>query len=270
MERDRLGLRTPGVLTATESTPGGIAIGLALAPGIIAPMMLALFLKGVRTIRAARRGEGVLARWIVTADEMAQFRTNNAARNKHGAAYRNDWKPPRRDRTGGLEVIFTADAVVIGRALFPLVNTGMFRFAGVQVLAERPLAIEFGTVTTTFVGPSYRLLRSRGVLRLPVARLARDDLPGVLRHFQQVDARETVVNPGFYLGRIRFGKATAAVCFPLAVIAFIVTPKSVGPDEATLQIVGMTVVIAGVIFGIGGLVLAAIASNLRQGQLPRR
>lgn len=263
------GLRTPGVLSATENTPGGVAIGLALAPAIIAPMMLALYLKGVRTVRAARRGEGVLARWIVTADEMTQFRANNAARNKHGAAYRNDWKPPRRDRADGLEVIFMADAVVVGGALFPLVNTGMFRFAGVQVLPERPLAIEFGTVATNFVGPNLRLVRSKGLLRLPVARMARDDLPGVLSHFQQVDAREIVVNAGFYLSRIRIGLITAAVCSVMAAIAFVITPKSVGPDQATLQIVGMTIVIVGVIFGIAGLLLAAIAWNLRQGQLPR-
>jgi hypothetical protein len=265
------GLQEPGVLAATEGSPGGFAIGLALAPAIIAPMMLLLYLKGVRLVRAARRGEGVLARWTVTAAELAAFRLDDTARNALGPGFRNQWKPPRRDPAGGIEVIFTRDAVVVGGTLFPLVSTGMFRFAGVQVLPGRPLAIEFGTVTTSLSSvPHYRVTRSRAVLRLPVARLARDDLPRVLRHFQQVDTREVVVNPGFYLGRIRFGLIAAPACFALAAIAFRLTPRSAGPDEQALQTIGLVVIIAGILCGLGALVLAAAAWVLRQGQLPRK
>jgi hypothetical protein len=263
------GLQEPGVLTATEGSPAAGAIGLALAPAIIAPMMLLLYLKGVRAVRAARRGENVLARWIVSAAELAEFRRNDAARNALGRAYRNLWKPPRRDPQGGIEVIFVPDAVVVGPALYPLVNTGMFRFAGVQVLPERPLAIEFGTITTSFASePTVKVSRSRAVLRLPVARRARDDLPRVLRHFQQVDARKLVVNPGFYLSRIRVGLIAAPVCFALAALGFWLGQQA-GGDETT-DIVGLTLAVSGVMFGFGGLILAAAAWTLRQGQVRRR
>ena len=263
------GLTEPGVLSATESTPGGLAIGLALAPAIIAPMMLLLYLRGVRDVRAARRGKDVLARWVVTGEELAEFRRNNATRNALGAAYRNLWKPPRRDPQGGIEVIFVPDAVVVGPALYPLVNTGMFRFAGVQVLPERPLAIEFGTVTTSVAAePSVRVSRSRAVLRLPVARRARDDLPRVLRHFQQVDARELVVNPGFYLSRIRAGLIAAPVCFAMAAVGFWLGRQADG-DE-TMATIGLTLAASGVIFGFAGLILAGAAWLLRQGQYRRR
>ena len=263
------GSQEPGLLTETESSPGGLAIGLALAPAIIAPMLLLLYLRGVRAVRAARRGENVLARWIVTSEELTEFRHNNAARNALGSGYRNLWKPPRHDPAAGIEVIFVPDAVVVGPALYPLVNTGMFRFAGVQVLPERPLAIEFGTITTSVASePTVRVSRSRAVLRLPVARRARDDLPKVLRHFQQVDTRQLVVNPGFYLSRIRIGLIGAPVCFALAALGFWLGQHAEG-DETTVTI-GLTLAVCGVIFGLGGLILAAAAWSLRQGQVRRR
>lgn len=263
------GLQEPGVLTATEGGPHALAIGLGLAPAIVAPMVLLLYLRSARQLGAARAGKDVLARWIVPAEEFKAFRSNNLKRNGLGAEYRNVWKP-RRASGEDIEVIFVPDAVVVGRNIYPLVNTGMFRFAGVQVLPERPLAIEFGVITTSIVGQYHRVVRSRSVLRVPVARQARDDLPRVLRHFQQVDAREIVVNGDFYLRRIRIGLIGGALSFLVAAVAFSITPRSAGPDEVTRQMIGLVFIISGVIFGIAGLILAAIAWQLRQQQLPQR
>ena len=48
-----------------------------------------------------------------------------------------------------MEIIFGADGVFVGDRYFGLVNTGMLKFEGVQMLPSNPLALEFGTVATT-------------------------------------------------------------------------------------------------------------------------
>jgi hypothetical protein len=139
-------MQAPGRETAAT----GLAIGVGFPVAVIATGMVFLAIKGVRTIAALDRGEGVIARWTVLPTELAEFAANNAARNALGGAYRNDWKVPRAIPLGGIEIVLIRDGVRAGGTDFGLVNTGMFKFEGVQVLPENPLAIEFGTVLTTF------------------------------------------------------------------------------------------------------------------------
>ena len=223
----------------------------------------------MKIVAATKRGEGLLARWTVSAEEYADFLRNNAARNALGPAYDNDWQPPREIPEAGLDVVFRADGVVVGETYFGLMNTGVLKFDGVQMLPENPLAIEFGTVTTTFSqgGTSFRSHRTRGVLRLPISRLGREEGVKVLNHYQQVDAREIVVNPGFYLSRIRWGLVGAPICFIIAALGVAIEASPWG-DGWELWTVPMAV--GGVVAGIGGLVLAGIAWSLRQAQLRKR
>lgn len=50
------GLSEPGALVATEVTPRGIAIGAALLPALIMPVLTLNFLWAARKVRAARGG----------------------------------------------------------------------------------------------------------------------------------------------------------------------------------------------------------------------
>ena len=258
------GLSEPGVLTATGSTPGAIAIGTASVPAIIAPGMMIVFLWAVRKVRAARRGENVIGRWAVSATELAEFAANNAARSALGTAYRNEWKPPRKPPSDGIEIIFVPDAVVVGRAFFPLVTTGPFQFTGVHELPESPPAIEFG-VSTVFFSPrtTYRFFNA---LRLPVSRLARGELDRVLDHFRRVGNREVIVNPDFYRSRIRIGLIVASVGTIPTALGFWIAERARRSGDQDMENLAVGLAVCSLIVAVAGLVLAAIAWRLRQRQ----
>ena len=248
--------------TGDDGGAAGAAVGLGIAPGVIALGMLFLAIKGARTVAAAQRGERVFARWTVSPDELSAFAENNKARDALGPEYGNDWSPPRKIPPEGIEIKFDPDGVLVGDTYYGLVTTGMFRFEGVQILPENPLAIEFGTVATTITkATTVHVRQSRAVLRLPIGRLGRDEAVKVLEHYKRVDRRETIVNPGFYRGRIKFGLIAAAVCFVAAALGFAMEALDVGGD-----LVPLLLAVVGVIAGIGGLVLALIAKLLSNAQ----
>jgi hypothetical protein len=240
----------------------GTAVGLGIAPAVLGLGMLFLAIRGARTVAAAQRGDRVFARWTVSSDELAAFAVNDKARNALGIAYGNDWKPPRKVPAEGIEIRFDPDGVLVGDTYFGLVTTGMFKFEGVQILPENPLAIEFGTVATTFSSATtVHVHTHRGVLRLPVGRLGRDEAVKVLDHYKRVDRRETIVNPGFYRGRIKFGLIAAAVCFVTAALGFAMEALEIGGDFMPVLLA-----VGGIVAGIGGLVLALLAKALSSAQ----
>jgi hypothetical protein len=159
--------------------------------------------------------------------------------------------------------------VLVGDTYFGLVTTGLFKFEGVQMLPGDPLAIEFGTVQTTVTsGTTFHVHRSRGVLRLPVPRLARSEAAKVLDHFQRVDARETVVNPGFYRGRMRFGLYAAPVCFLVAAIGFGL--QAAGYGNLLDGVLAVSLAVGGVVSGLGALALTLVAWLLSRAQHAKR
>ncbi|MEN3975567.1 hypothetical protein [Emcibacter sp. SYSU 3D8] len=187
-----------------ETMASGLKIGIAIPVGLICFFMFFNFLWGARLIAAARRGEKDIGRWIVTPAEAEAFRRNDERRA--GQGYSNDYTLPRTIPPVGLEVIFTDNALVVGGTYFGLVTTGMFRFEGVQMLPENPLAIEFGTVVTSaYKVTMVRIGVSRGLLRVPVSRSARGEAAKVLAHFTAVDQRKLLVDPGFYRRRMAWG-----------------------------------------------------------------
>ncbi len=252
-----------------ESGATAASIGLGFPIGVIATGMLFLAVRSARIYRRVRRGESVIARWIVPPEDFAAFAANNAARNALGPAYSNDWRPPRAIPAAGLAIAFHPDSVMVGDTYFGLVTTGLFKFEGVQMLPGDPLAIEFGTVETTVTsGTTFHVHRSRGVLRLPVPRLARAEAAKVLDHFKRVDARETIVNAGFYRSRIRFGLYAAPVCFLVAAIGFGLQAAGFGHLLDGVLCVGLAV--AGVVSGLGARALALFAWMLSQAQHAKR
>ena len=251
------GLSEPGVLAATEASPGAIAIGTALLPAIIMPMMTVNFLWALRKMRAARRGENVIGRWTVSATELSEFVDNNAARSALGTSYRNEWKPPRKPPAEGIEIIFVPDAVVVGSAFYSLVTTGLFRFTGVQELRQNPPAIEFGVITVFASTTTVR--RFFNTLRLPVSRQARGELDRVLDHFRRVSNREIVVNPDFYRSRIRIGLIVASVCTILTALGFWFAGQARRSGDQDMENFAEGLAGGSLIVAVAGLVLAAIA-----------
>lgn len=235
-----------------ETKPTAAAIGIAIPVGVICFGMFFNFLWGYRVLAAARRGEKVIGRWTVTQAEVEAFRGDD--KRRADAGHENDYKLPKKTPPDGLEVIFTDNAVIVGGTYFGLVTTGMLKFEGVQMLPDNPLALEFGTVMTSFSGGSaMRVHRFRGLLRVPVSRTGRGEAVKVLDHFSAVDQRKTLVNPNFYARRIRWGLIAALLFFPIAAAGFALNEAGVKGEVPLLMAV------TGVIAGIGGLVLALLA-----------
>lgn len=202
-----------------ETNASAAKIGIAIPVGVICFGMFFNFLWGYRLMAAARRGEKVVGRWTVTPAEVEAFRADDNRRADLG--YDNDYKLPKKVPPGGLEVIFTDNSVIVGGTYFGLVTTGLFKFEGVQMLPDNPLALEFGTVMTSVTKiNAVRINRIRGVLRVPVSRAGREAAVKVLNHFSAVDQRKALVNPGFYARRIKWGLIAAVMFFVVAAGGF--------------------------------------------------
>lgn len=233
----------------TSWTAASIAIGGLLA--LFGFLLFFNFMWGVRIVSAMRRGEGVIARWTVSPEAFDQFRA--ADRPLDNTDGDNDYVVPRKTPSGGVEVIFSADGVLIGDTFFGLATTGLGRFAGVR-MRETPASIEFGTIFTTSVAGPAEIGNEYGVLRVPTARDAQEQAAKVLAHYQDVMARRTIVKPNFWRTRIKIGLIGAAIFAVIAVIGFALSGMN---DE--LSFAPLIMAIAGTIFALGGLVLAGIA-----------
>jgi hypothetical protein len=244
-----------------ETAASALSIGVGIVAAVIGAAMTVNFLRGVAVMRAIRSGGHEIARWTVTADQFDAFRESDRQRNALGPDYRNDYRPGKTPPEG-VEVIFAPDGVLVGGSYFGLTTTGMFRFAGVQVLAGNPMSIEFGMVQTAVANTTtLRTTRSFAVLRIPIARTATAEAKQVLKHFQDVEARRIIVNPGHWRRGIRIGLGTAAVCAVVAAAGF---------GWAALQesagVMPLVMAVVGAVGGLGGLVLAYAAWVMKRKQ----
>jgi hypothetical protein len=233
---------------ATALFAAGIVAGLA---GVVA---LPNFLRGVFVIRSIEKGRAEIARWTVSADELDRFRENDLRRSALGAEYDNDYWVPKISPPGGLTIIFSEDGLLIDGTYFPLVTAGLFRFSGVQILPENPLAIEFGMIATSMSDTSsVNVYDVRSVLRLPVSRQGRDDAVKVLNFFKSVDAREIIVNEGVYTGRTKWALGGAAMLFALAAYGYWRVEYAHEPDT-----IALVALVTGVVGGMSALSIAAV------------
>ena len=239
-----------------ETPSTALRIGVGLLAAILGTLFLFNFVWGMRVIAAMRRGRDVIARWTVPAQTFDRFREID---RQLGTTERdNDYRVPRRTPARGMDVVFSTDGVLIGDTFFGLASTGLSRFTHVWVRPSNPPVIEFGTMLTSVVAePHARLHRSAGVLRVPVARDAHAEAGRVIRHFEDVIARRVIVKPGFWRRRIRLGLGAAAVFAIAAGIGFALRERN-----SELGNVPLVLAVAGVIFAIGGLLLALIAFSL--------
>jgi hypothetical protein len=236
----------------TAWTAGRIAFGIIAV--VLGLAFVPNFVWGMRVVAAIERGEGVIARWTVAPATFDQFRTFD--RTLKGTAEDNDYWLPKVTPPAGVKVAFTADSVMINDTFFGLANSGLVRFTGVRWRQSSPPCIEFGTVMTQAVGQpsSVRVYNVQGVLRIPIADDAHDVAANVLRHYEDVIARRTIVKPNFWRLRIKIGLIAAAVFGAVAALGYALS----GMNEELSQ-APMIMMIVGIIFGIAGLVLASLA-----------
>lgn len=244
-----------------ETLASGLAIGLALLPAIMAPMLALNFWGAEKKFAAIRRGEGEIGRWRVSAAELAAFASADKARSAQGVDQINDWPPPRDTSPSGIEVIFVPDGVLVGDTYFSLVTTGLFRFSAVWLMPDPAPAIAFRTSTT--YANRFNTRTMAGQLRIPVSGGAHAQAANVVTHFSRVAAGEVIANPDFYKTRVRIGLIGAPICFAIAAVGFILL-AIFGSDQSGFD--ASILIIIGLVAGIAMLVLAGAAALLGRAQ----
>jgi hypothetical protein len=243
-----------------ETTSTALRIGVGLLVAIIGGLMIFNFAWGMRVIAAMQGGRDVIARWTVGPHSVDSFR--DADRERGRTEGDNDYRVPRRTPGGGLQVVFSADGVLIGDTFFGLASTGLSRFTGVRLRRGNPPFIEFGTRMTAVTQVTHvRVLNTAGVLRVPVAPDAEAQAAGVVRHYGDVIERRVIVKPDFWRWRMRLGLWVAVVSAVAAGIGFGLAHRS-----SELSEVPLVMAVGGVIFGLGGLLLAFLAFMLERFQ----
>ena len=244
-EMDRLGAETPAT---------GAAIGVGLLVAVLGFFLTINFLWAVRLVGAMRRGEAVIARWTVPPAQFDDFRTTEAAHKAAGR--RNDYKIPRKTPAEGVEIVFTANAVMVGDTFFGLARDGIARFTAARVVSGNPPCLAFATAMTVGRTGSagVRFDTYTGELRVPIARTSQAEARAVFEHFRSVAERRTIVNPRFWPLRIRIGLGTALVAGLICAGGFVLNALPID-----LGIVPLVMAVTGAVIGLGGLVLALIA-----------
>lgn len=251
--------------TGQETLATGLAIGLAILPAVMGALMAWNFWWAMKVFASIRRGENVIGRWSVTAEELTEFVGIDKVRDAQGSDVLNEWSASREAAPSGIEVRFVKDAVLVGDTYFPLTLIGPFRFTGVRMLSGSQQTIAFRTLLT--LANRFGARTTAGELRIPVSRGASAQAGEVVTHFARVAAREIVASPNFYRSRIRGGLIAAVVGFAVAALGFVLR-SVLGSREDGLD---ATLVIAiGLVVAGGGLVLALLAKLLDNKQRAKR
>lgn len=247
-----------------ETQSSGLKIGLALLPAIIAPLFALNFWSGMKVIARIRRGDNQIARWTVSASDLAAFATSNKTRNALGIEQVNDWSPPR-ESSSGIEVIFVPDGVLVGDTYFSLVTVGPYSFSHVWMLTDGAPAVAFRT--RLVVANRFGARTTIGELRIPAPSSASADAARVVAHFQQVSTGAVIANPDFYRRRMRIGLIGAPIFLAIAALGFVLGPNDMSNGEISIPIL---MIIIGIVAGIGMLVLALAAKLLDNAQRRKR
>jgi hypothetical protein len=244
-----------------ETLGSGLKIGLALLPALLGLAIIYNFWRATVVFAAIRRGENVIGRWTVTAVELAEFAACERALTALGGENVNVWAPPRVPPSASLEVIFAADGVLVGDTYFSLVPTGVFRIGGVRLLSDGLPAIAFRTVM--ILGNRFGFRTSLDALRIPVSRDAMSEANRVVGHFGRVQAREVIVNAGFYEGRMRFGLIAAPIFLAIAAVGVVLKLNGIGGggEDVPAFMIGIGTVLGGAM-----LILALAAWRLGRAQ----
>ncbi|MEY4880194.1 MAG: hypothetical protein RJB62_1663 [Pseudomonadota bacterium] len=249
------------VWTGRESAFTALGIALGIIGSLIFFLFTINFVWGMRVFGAIRRGENVVARWIVPAEEFDRFRANEAGQIAQG--YANDYKVPRQTPHEGVEVIVAADGVIVGDTYFGLATTGMAHITQVGIVPGDPLCLGFETSVVTgrasSGGASFQTVH--GLLRFPVANSAHGEARKALDHYMAALSGEVLVKPDFWRKRVRWGLWTALVSGIAAAIGFALEALDI--DAGNLPVI---LAVSGIMIGLGGLVLAFLARGFSHQQ----
>ena len=163
------------------------------SPWLITGLVAALFglvgfpiaLHQAGRVRAMRRGEGLVARWVVPAGEFRSF-VEAESRIPPRSVMVNYYRPSAAVPDAGVEVVFAGGGVLVGDGYFPLPTAGLRQVESVRHSDAVPATLEFSIGLASLARTSAATVQSTRVLhllRVPVARVAGDAASAVLEHY---------------------------------------------------------------------------------------
>lgn len=141
-------------------------------PALLGTLAFFYYLRYAGRVRAMRRGEGLVARWTMPADELRRFREAEA-RIPARSVLVNYYRPPVSVPEGGVEVLFSDSGVLIGDGYFPLSTTGSRRVESVRHAEAVPDTLERSiglTASARTASVTIQCTRVLHVLRVPWPR----------------------------------------------------------------------------------------------------
>lgn len=161
-------------------------LALGLFPALLGSVAFFYYLHYAGRVRAMRRGQGLVARWTVPADEFRRFREAEARISARSVIV-NYYRPPESIPEAGVEVLFSDSGVLIGDGYFPLSTTGSRRVESVRHAEAVADTLEFSIGLASSARTSSATVQSTRVLyvlRVPVAQSAGHEANAVLRHYR--------------------------------------------------------------------------------------
>jgi hypothetical protein len=239
--------------------PEGIHMLALVLGGLVAFFGLFLtvnFLAAGRLVARLVRGEGVVGRWIIPPDAVQQFLQMEAPRHQPNA-----WRPSRREKRAGVEVIFGQEYLLLGGRLLPLPTAGLQSIRGIGFDPGPPLTVALATGAYTNVGGNFRRIDEE--YRIPV--IDPDAANAVVLHFRAALAGQVIVAPNRWLWRIRLGVALMVILPLLGLVGLWLANQPDRTTEAQL-ILPLTLMILGVVGTIGAAIVTLVALNFHRRQ----
>jgi hypothetical protein len=168
------------------------------APGVAVGGWLALF--GHLDVRAKEklaRGEDVIARWRVAAEDWERFVASDPQWSSHAQGRLNEFSPSPAVESTGVEVIVGKAAIQIGESIHRVSLRSTPEITEARLHDGTPPVIELLLYYPAYAGPSAMNPARYTALRFPVGRGASADARHVVAHFRG----DLGGDPDFFHGR---------------------------------------------------------------------
>ena len=178
----------------------GVWIALVFfgAAGVIFGGMLAFFQhQNVRAKQALARGEEIIARWRVEADDWERFVAQDPHWSSHANGRPNEFTPSEGAEANGVEVIVGKAAVQIGESIHRVPLRSTPEITEARLHDGTPPVIELLLYYPAYAGPSAVNPPRYTALRFPVGQRALADARQVVAHFRG----DLPGEPDFFHGR---------------------------------------------------------------------
>jgi uncharacterized membrane protein YidH (DUF202 family) len=235
-----------------NDTAGGISVAAGGLTALFGTLALLNFRRALTLTRRMERGEGLIARWTVPAATVTAY---VAQEGKRRWIDRSRWRPkPGR----AAEVLFSDDAVLAGGRYHGLKANGLQVFTDLRLVPGAPDLLEF-LIQEITSSSAHDYAAGKFELRIPVPPGAKVEADRVIAHFRAVRSDRPATSR-FWQVRRKIGLGVVLLSMLAGAAGYLLAVQSGWQADDTAGLVAMVLMISGVMFGLMGLFLAALAS----------